>query len=145
MFNHDFIFNARTWLGEGKIAIRHSPEFIKFYTKWVVDSECNGIIKAVQTVEMVGVKEKTINHFTFHEISETSFRTLLENEHVGKATGVGFLNEEVLSWEFTDKTTLQGTETYKKLEDGSYSVYAQYGTDKDYQTLIEGLIRTTTR
>lgn len=141
MSYHPFIFSPHTWLGEGKIQLSSSSNVIKFYTKWEIETAQNGTIKALQTVEIVGIKEKTINHFTFYEISETSFKLILENEHIGKAIGIGLQEEKILQWKFGDGAMVQGTEIYKKQENGSYLVEAKYGADTDFQTLIQALIQ----
>src|SRR5688572_1536614 len=108
-----FIFQLGTWIGEGKISFSSSPEFIKFYTKWQIQEESPGQLKAVQIVEMQDVEEHVVNFYTFLDILDSSFTVLLENEMIGKITGKGIKDERSIAWEFRNQEIFEGFEVYE--------------------------------
>lgn len=137
----DFIFIPSTWLGEGKISFSSSPEFLKFYTKWHITEENSGVMQAKQTVEIKGVEEQVINHFTFKEITPNSFTVFLENSVVGSLVGSGLRTERSLAWEFKNpQLVFEGFEVYEQQENGDYFLHAEYGAHDQFRTIIEGLI-----
>jgi hypothetical protein len=140
MSKEDFVFTSGLWLGEGKISFSNSAEFIKFYTKWEIQEESPGIMKARQIVEMQGVEEQVINTLTFKDIKPTSFIVLLENNIVGSISGTGIRDENMISWEFKDHLTFEGFEVYEQQENGDYFLHAEYGSSDQFRTIIEGLI-----
>jgi hypothetical protein len=139
MPKNDFIFTSGVWLGEGKISFSSSPEFLRFYTKWDIQEESPGIMKAMQIVEMKGGDEQVINLFTFRDIKPTSFSVVLENEIVGMVSGSGICDEQVIAWEFRGQLAFEGFEVYERQENGDYFLHAEYGSDQ-FRTTIEGLI-----
>lgn len=137
----EFIFSPGFWLGEGKISFSSSSEFIKFYTKWEISAPQEGKIIAIQTVEMMGIEEQVVNHFTFQDYDDSkTFVIFLENQVVSKVEGTGVRDDTTLAWEFRNQTALEGFEVYEKQENGDYFFHAEYGTPEQYRTLIEGLI-----
>jgi hypothetical protein len=140
MSKEDFVFTPGLWLGEGKISFSASHEFLKFYTKWEIQEESPGIMKATQTVEMQGVDEQVINILTFQEIKPTSFTVILENNIIGSVSGKGIRDENMIAWEFQGHLTFEGFEVYEKQENGDYFLHAEYGSSDQFRTLIEGLI-----
>jgi len=136
----DFIFTPSIWLGQGKITLSTSPEFIKFYTKWEITREMTDVIRAVQVVELIGVDEPVINTFTLTEITPSNFSIALENGAIGKVTGTGLRNDSLIAWEFIGQERLEGFEVYEKQDNGDYFFHAEYGASETYRTLVEGLI-----
>ncbi len=136
----EFIFTPGLWLGEGKISFSASHEFLRFYTKWRITNEETGVIKATQTVEMQGIEEQVINHFTFKDIKPDSFSILLENNIVGMVEGKGLRNDRLIAWEFRGHLTFEGFEAYEQQENGDYFLHAEYGASDQFRTIVEGLI-----
>lgn len=141
MVNTDFIFTSGLWLGEGKITLGTSKEFIKFYTKWVIDEPSSGVMRGVQTVEMLGIEEHVVNTFIFSHLKPTSFEVSLENPQLAeKVIGTGIRNERTIAWEFRGNSALEGFEVYERQANGDYFIHAEYGSSSEFRTLIEGLI-----
>jgi hypothetical protein len=140
MSNQDFIFSPGLWLGEGKISFKSSSEFLKFYTKWEIQEKNDGVMAAVQIVEIFGIDEHVINHYTFSDIQAQAFKVTLENDMVGRVTGKGLREERVIAWEFGVEMSSQGFEVYERQELGDYFFHAEYGAPEQYRTLVEGLI-----
>jgi hypothetical protein len=140
MAEQEFIFTSGLWLGEGKITFSASSEFLKFYTKWKITQEDPDEMKAVQIVEMQGIKEQVINTFTFKEIKPTSFTVILENNMVGIISGKGLRSEQTIAWEFRGHETFEGLEVYERQENGDYFLHAEYGASDQFRTIVEGLI-----
>ena len=138
--NQDFIFTPGLWLGEGKITFSSSSEFLRFYTKWEISRLEEGMMRAVQTVEIQGVKEQVVNTFTFTDIKSTTFAVSLENPMVGKIAGTGLRDDRVIAWEFRGQPAFEGFEVYERQENGDYFIHAEYGTPAEYRTVVEGLI-----
>lgn len=136
----EFIFVPSIWLGEGKISFTASPEFIRFYTKWEITQEQEGVLKAVQTVEMHGIEEHVTNKFTFQDITPTSFAVDMENDIVGKISGKGLRKEQTIAWEFRGELAFEGFEVYEQQENGDYFLHAEYGSPDQYRTIVEGLV-----
>lgn len=139
-FIHDFLFKPHIWIGEGKITFSYSPDFVKFYTRWHVQTESEGLIKAIQTVEMKGVQEHVVNEFTFKSITSSTFSVSLENDMVGMVLGKGILDPTKISWEFAPGQSIEGFEVYELQENGDYFLHAEYLSPDQYRNTIEGLI-----
>jgi len=135
----DFIFSQGIWLGEGKIAFSTSPEFLQFYMKLDISPQTDNLIKAIQTIQIQRIKEETINHFTFMEMTTENFNVMIENEIFGQVSGKGIIKEKMISWQFKGNPVFEGSETYKRLENGEFFLQAEYGMDQ-YRTLIEGVL-----
>lgn len=141
MVNTDFIFTSGLWLGEGKITLGASKEFLKFYTKWEIDELSPGNMRGVQTVEMLGIEEHVVNTFLFSHLKAASFEVSLENPQLAeKIQGTGIRNETTIAWEFRGNSTLEGFEVYERQVNGDYFIHAEYGGSPEFRTLIEGLI-----
>lgn len=140
MKSQNFIFTPGIWLGEGKITFTASPQFLKFYTKWEIVEERPNVMKAVQTVEMQGIGEQVINTFTFKDFQSTTFSVFLENDVVGKISGKGIFDEQIIAWEFSGQATFEGFEVYEQQENGDFSLHAEYGSSDQFRTVVEGLI-----
>lgn len=135
-----FIFDQGIWIGEGKINLSFSQDYIPFYTKWTIaeEDEC---LKAVQIVELQGVKEHVVNTFIFYDIQDTSFALTLESVHTGRIVGKGTRKGSNVSWEFSGLPSFVGHEKFELQEDGNYKFFAQYGPLDSYHTNIEGIIK----
>lgn len=140
MSEKEFIFTPGLWLGEGKISFSASYEFLKFYTKWEIKEDRPGIMTATQIVEMHGVEEQVINMFTFKNIQPSSFQVFLENQIVGKISGTGIRDENLIAWEFRGQGAFEGFEVYERQEIGDYFLHAEYGEPDQFRTIVEGLI-----
>lgn len=136
----DFVFAKGIWLGEGKITFSASSEFIKFYVKWQISEDENRVMKATQTIQMLGIEEKSINELTFFDIQADSFKVQLENENVGKVLGRGIYHKNLIAWELKKDTTFEGFETYERRENGDFFLHAEYGKNDIYRTIIDGLV-----
>jgi len=140
MTHNDFIFAPGIWLGEGKITLSTSPEFLKFYTKWEIKEQSPGVMIATQMVEMQEMEERMFNTFTFEDILPGSFKIILENNIVGAVIGKGIRDDHTIAWEFHNQSNFEGFEVYEKQENGDYFLHAEYGPSAQYRTTIEGLI-----
>lgn len=140
MTEHQFIFNAGYWLGEGKITFSASNEEISFATRWIIEEEENGEIKCTQDVEMTGSTDKVTNKLIFSKILLQKFQVQLENEMVGKVTGKGVIDSKTIAWEIRDHTGLEGFEVYERQDNGEYTFHAEYASSENFRTLIDGRI-----
>jgi len=125
------------WLGEGNISITGSEENIHYYTKWLVRSEEDGIVHAIQVVEKEGIKEHVRNHYRFSRISQESFTVEMENNLFGITSGAGEITPEGLRWMFPDGSPCQGFEELQKIGDDLYQVHAEF-VSESFKTLITG-------
>ena len=127
-------------MGEGKITFGASSQFLKFYTKWEIEEEQAGIIKATQTIEMHGIEEQLINALTLSDIQQNSFKIVLESNVAGRTEGKGLRDERTIAWEFRGESSFEGFEVYERQETGDYFMHAEYGSPEIFRTVIEGLI-----
>lgn len=137
--SNDFILRPGLWIGEGKITFSTSPQFIKFYTKWIIKEESPGVLSATQTVEMQGIKEHGLNYFTIEDISKNGFAIILDNELMGRVEGKGVINSKTIGWEFR-QSSFEGFEIYERQENGDYALHAEYASPEQHRTIIDGLI-----
>jgi len=140
MIKHDFIFKPGTWVGEGRVTFSTSPEHIHFYTKWIISKEEQNAISCTQEVEMRGGGENVCNHFTFLDISDTSFAIQLENELLGKTIGKGVVEAKTIAWELRDHPDFEGFEVYELQDNGDYMVHAEYISPDSHRTTIDGRV-----
>jgi hypothetical protein len=140
--NHDFIFGADEWLGEGTIRLSMSEEPLHFVTRWKRHAEdASGIIEVIQEVQIKGINEMMINHFTFSQFDSKKMNIILENNTVGKVEGIGVVNAHVIGWEFNRPDVhFQGFEFYEKQNENQYLMKAEYSSDDEYRTFISGKI-----
>ena len=138
--SHLFIFTPSIWIGEGKISITGSTEFIKFYTKWTFVQETTSKIKGTHIVEMQDVSEHVINAFDFSAITSHSFNLQMRNDIVGTIDGTGVIEPKVIAWEFRQSTTFEGFEVYELQENEDYLLHAEYASPDQIRTIIEGRI-----
>lgn len=140
--NHHFIFSDEEWLGEGTIVLSMSEEPLEFFTRWkTVNTEDKGLFEITQEVQIKGINEVMINHFTFALEDTKNLQITLENNTVGKVQGLGVVNPEVIGWEFNNpEVHFQGFEFYEKLNQDQYAMRGEYSSDDDYRTYITGKI-----
>jgi hypothetical protein len=140
--NHHFIFEADDWLGEGVIRLSMSEEPLYFVTRWRREPGASkDLIEIVQEVQIKGINEMMINHFTFSSLDSKNMKITLENNTVGKVEGAGIVNPEVIGWEFNNPAVhFQGFEFYEKQNQDQYLMRGEYSSDGDYRTYITGKI-----
>lgn len=132
-----FILTPGIWLGEGKITLSTSPEELRFYTKWEIEQATPTSLKALQLVEIEGVKGQLINRFYIDEITADAFVIWLENEHIPLIQGAGSLTPTFLSWNFLAEDRLVGKESYQQQPNGDYLLTAEY-VSASHRTTISG-------
>ncbi len=140
MEKHHFIFQPGFWIGEGRVTFSTSPEVLHFYTKWQANGLKNGTIECVQVVEMQGANEQVFNRFILSEIKGESFVITLENDLIGKVQGTGVIDEKRIAWEFRGESGLEGFESFKLQDNGEYGVHAEYTSQDQFRSIIEGKI-----
>lgn len=140
--NHHFIFEADEWLGEGTIKLSMSEEPLFFVTRWKRQAhEEGGPIEVIQEVQIKGINETMVNHFTFSPVDAKNMTITLENNTVGKVEGTGVVNQDVIGWEFNSpQVHFQGFEFYEKQNQDQYLMRGEYASDDDYRTYITGKI-----
>lgn len=139
---HEFMLEPGQWLGEGTIKFTESPDWLKYHCRWTVRPSEDGVITAVQEVEVEGVPEKMENTFTFADISTEKFAVHLSNTLLGEIDGSGVVDERVVAWEFrgTDEYGFEGFEIYERNPDGGYNVRAEFASADQLRTIVQGSI-----
>lgn len=143
MYKH-FIFEPGVWIGEGKMNFSESSTTVRFYTRWEVEqnpySDYPLEFECKHTVEMQGGNDHVYNKLTFFDIQKESFVVVLENELVGAIEGTGVIEEKKLAWEFRDPMHFEGFEVYELQENGDYLFHAEYLSQDNVRSVIEGRI-----
>lgn len=137
---HEFIFKPGIWIGEGKITFSASPDEVKFYTRWNSQPESDEAILTAQEVELHGMEDKVTNNFELTDITSEHFLLRLENELVGQAHGKGVVDEHTIAWEIKGSDNFEGYEVYEKQENGEYIFHAEYTSDDQFRTIIDGRV-----
>lgn len=139
---HAFLFTAQEWLGEGKISLSLVDEDLKFLTRWKIGAfDSSGVLACTQEVQIQGVPEAVLNHFTISEVNQGKFKVVLENEALGKVEGTGFVTDKLVAWELRSQgASLEGFEVYELMPEGGYRMSAQYATDESLRTQIQGRV-----
>lgn len=146
MTSHQFIFSPGDWIGQGRITFSHSPGHIRFYTKWIINKEQKGIIRAEQQIEQEGESVLLFNTLQFSAITAKSFEVLLSNDLTGKVSGKGVIEPNTIAWEFRKpnetgkEEQVEGFEVYEIQENGDYMLHAEYFSSGQYRTIIDGRI-----
>jgi hypothetical protein len=140
MIHHEFIFQPGRWIGEGRIAFSATEETIRFYTRWISEKGGPGGISCTQDVEMQGAEPATHNFFIFYNLTSTSFEISLENEIVGVVKGKGVIDDKIIAWEFHQTGGLEGFESYQLQENGDYMFHAEYSSQDQFRTIIDGRV-----
>lgn len=140
MLVHEFIFIPHKWRGQGIIELSMTEEEMRFFTRWTVHPEKQGVIKCVQEIEIEGVTEKMFNYYQISEISSRGFDIELDNPLFGKVAGKGVIEKNTVAWEFRDsRSDFEGFEVYEITENG-YQVRAEYISDDQFRTIARGEI-----
>ncbi len=142
MATHPFILSPGSWLGEGTIKFTESPEELKFYCRWTVSPERDGMIDCLQEIEIEGVPERMENNLLFSEIGEEKFRVILCNAVLGEVEGNGVIDDQVIGWEFRDRGDdgFEGFEVYERRGDETYSLRAEWASIDQLRTVVKGQI-----
>lgn len=135
---HDFLFQSGVWLGEGKISFSASPNIINFYTRWKIFLPSEDEVRAVQNIELEGVKEHVINYYDIKEMTSESFKLFMSNDNIGEHQAKGTLSPEKIFWAYYKEGNLQGFETYSIQPNGEYIFHAEYISMEGDKTIVEG-------
>lgn len=134
-----FLLQEGVWLGEGQVDLCQHGQQLKFHTKWKVGALVDGRIDAIQEVEIVDGHEKVINRYRFIKTAAQNFLIELENELFGKMHGKGVLSNESIAWEFHgDDLAFEGFEIFQKHQDGTFLSRAEYASDGEPHSIING-------
>jgi hypothetical protein len=142
MFNHSFIFNPGSWIGEGKITLNMVEEELVFNSNWTVqDKDSLGKVTCAQDIAIRGLSDSMRNELTFYDFGGKNFIVDMENQNIGKITGIGVFDEKMIAWEFRDnEQNFEGYESYDLQPDGSYLMRGEYVTSDQLRTCIEAKI-----
>ena len=81
------------------------------------------------------------NEFFIYSLAGGEFAIDLENQALGKITGKGLINEKVIAWEFRiEDIGFEGFELYEKQDEKNYLMRAEYATNDQFRTLIQGRV-----
>lgn len=148
-FDHSFIFEPGIWLGQGKVRIQQSSDFVNVYMKWDFSpADEKGGIACKQYVEREGVKDILCNALYFLPMTPVIFSVELTQDGAEKSSGFGFINAERIAWEYLKKaeetkeieTFLEGHESYILQQNGEYLCQAEFSSGKEYTTHLEGVL-----
>src|SRR3990167_3527348 len=136
MAQHLFIFSPGIWLGEGKIRLNKVEEELIFFTRWTIEKQdAQGCLECTQEIQVKGLSDVMINHFVFSELTPTAFVLLMDNYAVGKMAGKGFIEPEMIGWEFRIKELgFEGFEFYEKQSEELYHIHGEFSTSDDLRT-----------
>jgi hypothetical protein len=140
--NHLFLLQPRAWLGQGSIQLSMMTEELTFFTRWEIGhpDEAGGI-SCVQEIQVHGLADVMSNQFIMYDFVGSSFRVELENQALGKVQGSGFFDKKVIAWEFrVPEIGFEGLEFYEKQSDASYLMRAEYATQDQFRTIIQGQV-----
>lgn len=140
MTQHQFLFSPGQWIGEGKVTFSTSPEHLRFYTKWLIETDAAGNLYCQQHVEMEGGQDKVLNNFQISQVLSNSFTIELSNDLLGKISGKGVIDPQTIAWEFRESEELDGFEVYELQENGDYMLHAEYSSTAQFRTIIDGRI-----
>lgn len=143
MKKHAFIFNPGTWVGEGKITFSASPEHLRFYTRWTLEHKEENQrdeFLCKQQVESVSGEEAVYNQFRIYDVTDKTFKIDLSNNLVGVVHGTGVIDDSTIAWEFRTGSAIEGFEVYEIQENGDYMVHAEYTSNDQFRTIIDGRI-----
>jgi len=142
MISHAFILQSGIWLGEGRIKLSLLPEKLFFFTRWKVHpKDREGKIFCQQEIQVKGLSDVMVNHFTFTDIVSTAFHIIMDNHAVGRVNGMGILRPEMIGWEFrVQELGFEGFEFYEKQTPDEYHVHGEFATSDDLRTEVHGKI-----
>ena len=134
--------NPGSWLGEGTIHLNMIDEELGFFTRWnVAQKDGGGKIQCTQEIQVKGLSDMMINQFSFFDLSASQFILELENHALGCVAGSGLLTLKVIAWEFRILDIgFEGFEFYELQSDNSYLMRAEYSTNDEFRTIIQGKV-----
>ncbi len=140
--NHFFLLQPRAWVGQGSIQLSMVAEELTFMTNWDIGQpDTSGGISCVQEIQIHGLADIMSNQFIMYDFSGSTFRVELENQALGKVQGSGFFDDTVIAWEFrVPEIGFEGLEFYEKQSDASYLMRAEYATQDQFRTIIQGQV-----
>lgn len=116
-------------------------EELAFFTRWNAENaDGNGRIECLQEIQVKGLSDIMHNEFLIYNLNTGGeFSIDLENQALGKITGTGLINEKVIAWEFrVEEIGFEGFELYEKQDENNYLMRAEYATNDQFRTLIQG-------
>ena len=142
MTHHQFLLTPSCWLGQGKIQLNMVSEELDFFTRWNADGvDSEGRIECTQEIEVKGLSDVMLNEFLIYNHTNGEFVIDLENQALGRITGKGLINDKVIAWEFrVEEIGFEGFELYEKQDEQNYLMRAEYATDDQFRTLIQGRV-----
>lgn len=140
MAQHRFLLTPTTWLGQGKIQLNMVSEELTFFTRWnAANRDTDGKIECFQEIQVKGLSDIMLNEFLIHPVTSGEFTIDLENQALGRVSGKGLVNDKVIAWEFrVEEIGFEGFELYEKQDDQNYIMRAEYATNDQFRTLIQG-------
>lgn len=140
--HHQFLLEPHAWLGQGKIQLSMVAEELTFSTRWEIGRpDGGGNISCAQEIQVHGLSDVMNNQFLMFDFAGAAFNVELENQALGKILGKGFFDDKVIAWEFrVPEIGFEGLEFYEKESDGSYLVRAEYATQDQFRTIIQGQV-----
>ncbi len=138
---HQFLLTPSSWLGQGKIQLNMVAEELAFFTRWNAENaDGDGRIECLQEIQVKGLSDIMHNEFLIYNVTTVGeFSIDLENQALGKITGIGLVNERVIAWEFrVEEIGFEGFELYEKQDENNYLMRAEYATNDQFRTLIQG-------
>jgi hypothetical protein len=117
--NHPFLAEKRKWQGEGEISFYNSDERVRFEGEWDVSkmSQSEGLIEVGQVLELENLLDCLENRMQFFAFQGNAFQVIVENPVWGAITGVGIIDERLISWEFRQPKGYEGFEVYEKAKE----------------------------
>jgi len=140
--HHQFLLTPSAWLGQGKIQLNMVAEELAFFTRWNSQNpDGEGRIECLQEIQVKGLSDVMHNEFLIYNLASGEFAIDLENQALGRVTGVGLINEKVIAWEFRIiDIGFEGFELYEKQDENNYLMRAEYATNDQFRTLIQGRV-----
>ncbi len=138
---HQFLLTSSSWLGQGKIQLNMVAEELAFFTRWNTENaDGSGRIECLQEIQVKGLSDIMHNEFLIYNVTiGGEFSIDLENQALGKITGTGLINEKIIAWEFrVEEIGFEGFELYEKQDESNYLMRAEYATNDQFRTLIQG-------
>lgn len=142
MGEHLFLFKPSAWVGQGQIQLSLVAEQLTFVTKWTVGTfDAEGRLECEQEVQVKGFPEVMCNQFRIFNLRNGKFDIELENSALGKVRGTGLITEKTVAWEFrVPEIGFEGFEFYEMQDEDCYLMRAEYATDEQFRTSIQGKV-----
>lgn len=147
MTQHQFLLAPGLWLGQGKIQLNMVAEELSFFTRWSIGNpDGEGRIESNQEIQVKGLSDIMNNAFVISNLSNGEFVVELENQALGRVTGTGLINDKLIAWEFrVEEVGFEGFEFYELQDDQTYIMRAEYATNDQFRTIIQGRVWQQTK